>query len=251
MKGTSIRRGKREAAQTSRANSFAVRSRKQPFEFVLTCRSFRASARRPPLTRSSTVRCTLWRAWEPCRGSQGLWRAALCDFTRSDDRHRERIRDFRGDLRRAPRDDELQFEKLLWQQLRRLHELDAAHFDWDPNVRSDPADPHFSFSFGGQALYVIGMHANSSREARRFPWPALVFNPHEQFERLRADGKWKRMQETIRARDLAAAGIDQSDAERFRGAIGSAAIFRPRRGRELAGAVQGGGAQVSLRALNR
>jgi len=45
------------------------------------------------------------------------------------------------------------------------------------------------------------MHANSSRDARRFPWPALIFNPHEQFERLRADGKWKRMQETIRKRD--------------------------------------------------
>jgi FPC/CPF motif-containing protein YcgG len=98
--------------------------------------------------------------------------------------------------------DELQFENLFWQQLRGLHEIDAARFDWDPNVRSDPADPHFSFSFGGQGLYVIGLHANSSREARRFPWPALVFNPHEQFDRLRADGKWKRMQETIRARDL-------------------------------------------------
>jgi uncharacterized protein len=103
----------------------------------------------------------------------------------------------------SPKDmDELQFESLIWQQLRLLHELDAAHFDWDPDVQSDPSDPHFSFSFGGQALYVIGLHANSSREARRFPWPALVFNPHEQFERLRADGKWKRMQETIRARDL-------------------------------------------------
>ena len=97
--------------------------------------------------------------------------------------------------------DELQFENLFWQQLRALHALDAAHFDWDPNVRSDPADPHFSFSFGGQALYVIGLHANSSRQARRFRWPTLVFNPHEQFERLRADGKWKRMQETIRMRD--------------------------------------------------
>jgi uncharacterized protein len=103
----------------------------------------------------------------------------------------------------GPREtDELEFESLFWQQLRRLHAVDAAHFDWDPNVKSDPADPHFSFSFGGQALYVIGLHANSSREARQFPWPALVFNPHEQFERLRADGKWKRMQETIRARDL-------------------------------------------------
>jgi len=98
--------------------------------------------------------------------------------------------------------NEQEFENLLWKQLRLLHDDDAAGHDWDPAVSSDPADPHFSFSFGGQALYVIGMHANSSREARRFPWPTLVFNPHEQFERLRADGKWKHMQETIRQRDL-------------------------------------------------
>lgn len=97
---------------------------------------------------------------------------------------------------------ELEFERLLWQQLRLLHERDAACHDWAPNVAADPADPHFSFSFAGQALYVIGMHANSSREARRFPWPAMIFNPHEQFERLRSDGKWKHMQETIRHRDL-------------------------------------------------
>ena len=128
--------------------------------------------------------------------------AALYDFTRS-------IIDAPNDyatfvaIFERPRDtDEIRFEELLWQQLRALHAHDSARFDWDPNVRSDPADPHFSFSFGGQALYVIGLHANSSREARRFPWPALVFNPHEQFERLRADGKWKRMQETIRQRDL-------------------------------------------------
>ncbi|HVF72555.1 MAG TPA: guanitoxin biosynthesis heme-dependent pre-guanitoxin N-hydroxylase GntA [Chthoniobacterales bacterium] len=97
---------------------------------------------------------------------------------------------------------EAEFEQLLWTQLRALHSEDAPNFDWDPSVGSDPSDPHFSFSFGGQALYVIGMHANSSREARRFPWPVLVFNPHVQFERLRADGKWKRMQDSIRKRDL-------------------------------------------------
>lgn len=95
--------------------------------------------------------------------------------------------------------DEKEFENLLWKQLRLLREQDSA--EHDPAVSGDPADPHFSFSFGGQALYVIGLHAHSSREARRFPWPTLVFNPHEQFERLRADGKWKHMQETIRQRD--------------------------------------------------
>jgi hypothetical protein len=121
---------------------------------------------------------------------------------------------------------ELEFERLFWKQLRALHRHDSARFDWDPHVSSDPTDPHFSFSFGGEALYVIGMHAGSSRAARRFPWPALVFNSHEQFERLRADGKWKRMQETIRSRDLELQGSinpmlsdfgEQSEARQYSG----------------------------------
>ncbi len=103
---------------------------------------------------------------------------------------------FRGPLT----NHETQFEAALWQQLKMLNDIDRQ--PWDPAVRSDPADPHFSFSFANQALYVIGLHPNSSRDARRFAWPTLVFNPHEQFERLRSDGKWKRMQQTIRERDL-------------------------------------------------
>lgn len=121
---------------------------------------------------------------------------------------------------------ELEFENLFWKQLRLLHAQDAAHFDWDPKVASDPSDPHFSFSLGGHALYVIGMHANSSRAARRFPWPVMVFNPHDQFERLRDDGKWKRMQESIRQRDLGLQGSinpmlsdfgEQSEARQYSG----------------------------------
>ena len=99
---------------------------------------------------------------------------------------------------------EREFEQLLWLQLRQLHAADRC--DWDPHVSSDPSDPHFSFSFAGQAFYVVGMHAHSSRAARRFPWPTLVFNPHVQFERLRTDGKWKRMQQSIRVREVALQG---------------------------------------------
>lgn len=129
----------------------------------------------------------------------------------------------------GPREtSEVEFEQLLWKQLRLLHEQDARRADWAPNVAADPADPHFSFSFAGQALYVIGMHANSSREARRFPWPVLIFNPHEQFERLRSDGKWKHMQETIRQRDLQLQGSvnpmlsdfgEQSEARQYSGRV--------------------------------
>ncbi|MFL6530657.1 MAG: guanitoxin biosynthesis heme-dependent pre-guanitoxin N-hydroxylase GntA [Chthoniobacterales bacterium] len=128
----------------------------------------------------------------------------LYDFTRSDLRHESEFATFVA-IFRGPTDcEESQFEQLLWRQLTALHRADG--FDWDPRVRSDPADPQFSFSFAGQALYVIGVHPNSSRIARCFRWPTLVFNPHEQFEHLRADGKWKRMQQTIRERDVALQG---------------------------------------------
>ena len=108
---------------------------------------------------------------------------------------------------REPRSvNEERFERLLWSQLQQLNSLDAKRYRWDSSVSSDLNDPHFSFSFAGAALYVIGMHAKSCRRARRFPWPALIFNPHEQFERLRRDGRWRRMQQSIRQRDVALQG---------------------------------------------
>ncbi|MDQ6765801.1 MAG: YqcI/YcgG family protein [Verrucomicrobiota bacterium] len=125
----------------------------------------------------------------------------LYRFTRSDLRQTSEYATFVAVFRAPAEDDELRFEGKMWRQLSELNRLDAAKFSWDASVRSDPADPQFSFSFAGQALYVIGLHPNSSRIARRFAWPTLIFNPHEQFERLRADGKWKRMQQTIRERD--------------------------------------------------
>lgn len=128
---------------------------------------------------------------------------------------------------RTPLDlDEAEFEERLWKQLREIHRSDAAFFDWSSAASPDPTDPHFSFSFAGQAFYVVGLHGNSSRIARRFPWPTLVFNPHEQFERLRADGKWRRMQETIRTREVALQGTinpmlsdfgEESEARQYSG----------------------------------
>ncbi len=102
--------------------------------------------------------------------------------------------------------DEIEFERLLWLQLQKLHDFDTQGNGWDPSVSPDPGDARFSFSFAGQAFYVIGMHADSSRIARQSPWPALIFNPHAQFEKLRTKGHWRRMQEKIRERDIALQG---------------------------------------------
>ena len=95
--------------------------------------------------------------------------------------------------------DEAAFERALWAQLQLLHELDARHHAWDARVSADPADPRFSFSVAGQAFFVVGLSPVGSRRARRFAWPALVFNAHEQFERLRAAGRFGGLQARIRA----------------------------------------------------
>ena len=103
--------------------------------------------------------------------------------------------------------DEKAFEEAMWARLQSISDKDH----WlgqksDPRVSGDPDDPHFSLSFGGEAYFVVGLHPNASRPARRFPVPAMVFNLHDQFERLRAEGRYERMREKILDRDIALAG---------------------------------------------
>lgn len=96
------------------------------------------------------------------------------------------------------------FETHLWKQLQQLHDADGD--SWDEAVSADPDDPHFSFSFARYAFFVVGLFPASERLSRRFPWPALVFNPHAQFERLRATDQWARMQQVIRRKEEALQG---------------------------------------------
>lgn len=103
--------------------------------------------------------------------------------------------------------DEEAFEKALWNRLQCLHNLDVVSGQaWSEAVDPDPQSPHFSLSIGGEPFFVIGLHPNASRPARRFEKPALVFNSHLQFEKLRADGRYDKMKEIIRKRDEALAG---------------------------------------------
>lgn len=108
----------------------------------------------------------------------------------------------------GPRDlSEHAFEQCMWERLQSLADKDVWRGQrYDPSVSPDPADPHFSLSFGGAAFFVVGLHSNASRPARRFEYPALVFNLHDQFERLRAEGRYERMREAIIDRDIALAG---------------------------------------------
>ena len=95
---------------------------------------------------------------------------------------------------------ELEFEELLWKQLQSIHNIDPKK--WDSTVSNNPTDKTFSFSILGKAFYIVGMHPNSSRNARKSPLPTLVFNLHGQFEKLREMRVYDRIRDTIRKRDV-------------------------------------------------
>lgn len=99
---------------------------------------------------------------------------------------------------------EKEFEKILWQQLQHLHNLDEEA--WDPGVSDDVEDDAFSFSLCNRAFYIVGLHPNSSRLARQSPFPTIVFNLHWQFEKLREMGSYQTVRDRIRDRDKALQG---------------------------------------------
>ncbi len=102
---------------------------------------------------------------------------------------------------------ESEFEQHLWQRIQSLSDKDTWRGQpYDARVSPDPEDPHFSLSFGGEGYFVVGLHPNAARPARRFSHPTMVFNLHAQFELLRAQGKYDGMREKIMKRDEAVAG---------------------------------------------
>lgn len=120
------------------------------------------------------------------------------------------------------------FERYLWRQLQALHDLDVARSPWDPKVSDDPQNPHFSFSLGGEAFFIVSLHPAASRWARRFAWPTLIFNAHAQFEMLRQRNAFESMQKAIRRRDVMLQGSvnpalatygDLSEARQYAGRL--------------------------------
>jgi len=98
------------------------------------------------------------------------------------------------------------FETLLWQRLQALSDLDAANYRYDKRVSADPGSPHFSFSLKEEAFFIIGMNPSGSRASRQFAYPALIFNPHAQFEAMKETNKYEMMKQAVRKRDIAFSG---------------------------------------------
>ena len=133
--------------------------------------------------------------------------------------------------------NEAQFHKMLWAQLQAIHDLDIDDHPWAANVSNDPDAADFSFSVASRAFFVVGLHPQASRLARRAPRPTLVFNFHDQFEALRTQGRYDKLQRAIRERDTALQGYinpvlarfgDASEALQYSGRAGGGCPFHAR-----------------------
>ncbi len=134
---------------------------------------------------------------------------------------------------RGPFDtNELRFESLMWSQLWRIHKLDvlAGNLPAD-DVSSDADSPRFSLSMAGHPFFLIGLHRHASRLARRFSHPVMVFNSHRQFEKLRQDSRFEKMQAATRSRDIQLQGSVNPNLADF----GEASEARQYSGREVEG----------------
>lgn len=103
--------------------------------------------------------------------------------------------------------DEPTFEKAMWSRLQALEDTDAAKgYAYDPRVSPNADHPEFSLSFAEEAFFIVALHPNASRPARRFDVPVLIFNTHDQFEHLRHEGRYEALRASIIDRDIAFSG---------------------------------------------
>lgn len=95
-----------------------------------------------------------------------------------------------------------EFENKLWRELSGLASITEFDQTWDPHFSSNPEDKNFCFSLGGDAFFVVGLHSQSARLARRFEHPTLIFNLYEQFRQLEINDQFQPMIELNRKRDI-------------------------------------------------
>lgn len=94
-----------------------------------------------------------------------------------------------------------EFERDFWDFMKALKSHDQNLYPHDPRVGQRPEDKNFSFSLKSEAFFILALHPESPRLARRFHRPTIVFNPHQQFEAMRLKGIFTKVRDVIRSRD--------------------------------------------------
>lgn len=93
------------------------------------------------------------------------------------------------------------FEEMFWDFLREANHEDKKYYPHDPRVKSHPEDNEFSYSLKSEAFFILALHPDSPRKSRQFTYPAIVFNPHQQFENMRKNGIFNKVRTMIRMKD--------------------------------------------------
>lgn len=106
-----------------------------------------------------------------------------------------------------------EFEKTFWKTITEWNLMDT--HPHDDRVSSDPFSPRFSYSLHAEAFFMLLLHPESPRFARRLPFPALVMNPHRQFEELRAKRIYFKVRNLIRKRDKDLQGFENPMLDDF------------------------------------
>ncbi len=101
---------------------------------------------------------------------------------------------------------EIEFDTMMWTRLAALQKMDAVNYQYDKRVNDDPQSSDYSFSLMEEAFFIVGMHPGSSRAARRSPYSVLIFNPHQQFEKLKKNDRYEKLKTIVRKRDIAFSG---------------------------------------------
>lgn len=93
------------------------------------------------------------------------------------------------------------YEKNFWKLISQMSLADKKLHPHDTRVSDNPQDPNFSYSVKSEAFFILGLHPQSPRLARRFFRPAIVFNLHQQFEDMRKKGIFSKVRNLIRKKD--------------------------------------------------
>lgn len=107
------------------------------------------------------------------------------------------------------------FEEKFWDFLQKLNLIDKKSYSPDPDVSSDPNDGNFSYSIKSESFFIVTLHPESPRWARRFEVPAIVFNPHKQFEEMRKNGNFTKVRDLIRMKDKLLQGSENPMLQNF------------------------------------
>lgn len=93
------------------------------------------------------------------------------------------------------------FRKHFWKFLKNISQLQDKYYPYAKGYSPVLKDKNFSFSFGEVANYIAAFFADSPRVTRRFAYTALIFNPHDQFNKLKESGKFVSFQKSVDIKD--------------------------------------------------